>query len=73
MIVGCGLDLIDIARFEGEVSRNGGGLLTEVLTDTERQGATALLQPARGQAAAFAAAEAWHKALDICYGRDLNE
>jgi holo-[acyl-carrier protein] synthase len=63
VIVGCGLDLIDIARFEGELSRHGDGLLTEVLSDVERQRAAALPRPACGHAAVFAAKEACFKAL----------
>lgn len=63
MIVGCGLDLIDIARFEEERSRHGDGLLTDVLTDVERQRAAALPRPACGHAIVFAAKEACLKAL----------
>jgi len=63
VVVGCGLDLIDIARFEREVSRHGDGLLTEVFTDIERQRAAALPRPACGHAGAFAVKEACLKAL----------
>ncbi len=63
MILGSGLDVIDIARFERELSRHGDGLLTAVLTGPERQRAAALRRPASGAAVGFAVKEACLKAL----------
>ncbi len=62
-MVGCGLDLVDIARFERELSRHGEGLLLAVLTVSERTRAAALPRPASGAAVVFAAKEACLKAL----------
>lgn len=63
MIVGSGVDLIEFARVEREMSRHGPGLLDEVLTPLERAAADASPSPIHAYAAAFVAKEASFKAL----------
>ena len=56
MIVGIGVDVVDLARFERSVARTP-RLLTRLFTDAERE------RPVRSLAARFAAKEALIKAL----------
>jgi len=63
MIVGIGLDLIEIARFDGELSRGGNDLVEEVLLPAEVAYCRSLHSPSASYAARFAAKEAFFKAL----------
>jgi len=63
MILGCGIDLIEVARFERERVRRGGDSFDEVLTPSEMGRSQSLRRPVRGYAAGFAAKEACFKAL----------
>jgi holo-[acyl-carrier protein] synthase len=71
MIVGIGLDLIEIARFEEEISRRGDGLIEEVLLPEEIAYCRSLHVPSASYAARFAAKEAFLKALGRGLGRGL--
>lgn len=61
MIVGTGIDVVDIARFAETLERTP-GLLTRLFTETERD------LPMRSLAARFAAKEALAKALGAPVG-----
>ena len=63
MILGCGVDLMEVARFEREVARRGDGLADELFSDSERAWCRRRRRPAEGYAVAYAAKEALFKAL----------
>jgi holo-[acyl-carrier protein] synthase len=63
MILGCGVDLIEAARFERELSLRGTDLLDELFNPAELERCRARRRPAEGYAMGFAAKEAWFKAL----------
>ena len=63
MILGSGIDLIEVSRFEREASRRGTGLFEEAFTGAERAQWGTLTHPARGFAMGWAAKEACWKAL----------
>lgn len=63
MILGCGIDLVEVARFERERARRGGDSFDDVLTRSELARSQALRRPVMGYAAGFAAKEACFKAL----------
>jgi holo-[acyl-carrier protein] synthase len=63
VILGCGLDLMGIARFEREVARRGGGLIEELFSAAELAWCRRRRRPAEGYAMAYAAKEALFKAL----------
>jgi holo-[acyl-carrier protein] synthase len=63
MILGCGIDLVEVARIDRELVRRAGEDLDDVLTPTEMTRSQALRRPAIGYAAGFAAKEACFKAL----------
>jgi len=63
MILGAGVDLVGLGRFDRAVSRSGEGLLDEFLTPREREWCNRALQPSRRGAVCFAAKEAFYKAL----------
>lgn len=63
MIVGLGLDLVEIARVERMLARHGEHLLRRLFTDAEAAYARRRQQPARHLAARLAAKEAAFKAL----------
>lgn len=68
MIVGLGVDLVDIPRVERMVARFGGRVLSRLFTDGERRYATERSLPAASLAVRIAAKEATYKALS---GNDL--
>ena len=63
MILGCGLDLMDVGRFEREVARRGGSLLGELFSPAELALCRSRRRPAEGYAMGYAAKEALFKAL----------
>ncbi|MBD3867200.1 MAG: holo-ACP synthase [Acidobacteria bacterium] len=63
MIVGIGIDLVEVARIRREVERHGDGVLLEVLTPGELDYCRSLARPYPSLAARFAAKEALFKAL----------
>ena len=63
MILGCGIDLVEVARFERECVRRDGDGFDDVLTPSEMSRSQALRRPVRGYAAGFAVKEACFKAL----------
>jgi holo-[acyl-carrier protein] synthase len=68
MIVGLGVDLVDIARVRRLIESRGGRAMARLFTDGERAYATYRVDPARHLAARIAAKEAAFKALS---GNDL--
>ena len=63
MILGCGVDLMDVARFEQEVARRGDCLIDELFSATERAWCRRRRRAAEGYAMTYAAKEALFKAL----------
>ena len=63
MILGCGVDLIEVGRFEREISRRGTGLVEEVFAASELPWCRRRRRPAEGYAMGYAAKEALFKAL----------
>jgi holo-[acyl-carrier protein] synthase len=63
MIVGIGLDLVDIARVAQLVADKGERAMTRLFTEGEAAYAAKRAEPARHLAARFAAKEAAYKAL----------
>ena len=63
MILGCGIDLMEIARFERELARRGGGLVEELFGPPELAWCRRRRRACEGYAMAFAAKEALFKAL----------
>ena len=63
MIVGVGIDLVDIARIARLIEDKGERAMTRLFSDGEAAYATKRAEPARHLAARFAAKEATYKAL----------
>ena len=63
MIVGSGVDLMHVGRFEREVSRRGDALIEELFSAGERAWCRRRRRPAEGHAMLYAAKEALFKAL----------
>lgn len=63
MILGCGIDLMDVGRFEREVASRGGDLLDELFSRAELARCREQRRPAEGYAMRYAAKEACFKAL----------
>jgi holo-[acyl-carrier protein] synthase len=63
VIVGLGMDLVDIARIERLIAEQGERAVRRLFTDGEAEYARRRAQPARHFAARFAAKEAAYKAL----------
>jgi holo-[acyl-carrier protein] synthase len=63
MILGVGVDLVDVARFGRAVSRHGAGFVDRILNPAEIATCAAARRPHEHQAARFAAREAVLKAL----------
>ena len=63
MILGVGLDLVEVARFERDVTRHGGAFLEELFSPGEIAYCQGMRRPYPFYAARFAAREALVKAL----------
>lgn len=63
MIIGLGIDVIQIARFRKETARSGDDFLVQILSPTELAYGATMHHPAPHHAARFAAKEALFKAL----------
>ena len=63
MIVGIGVDLVEVERIRREVERNGEQVLQEVLTPDELEYCRSMARPYPSLAVRFAAKEALLKAL----------
>jgi holo-[acyl-carrier protein] synthase len=63
VILGCGLDLMAVGRFEREMARRGGGLIGELFSAGELAWCRRRRRACEGYAMAYAAKEALFKAL----------
>lgn len=72
MIVGSGIDLVEIARIHDSVERFGHRFLNRIFTDTEQAYCLRRRKPAESLAARFAAKEAGAKALGTGISRGVN-
>ncbi|MCZ7626892.1 MAG: holo-ACP synthase [Candidatus Methylomirabilis sp.] len=69
MVIGIGIDLVQIDRFERAVARYGARLLDRLFTPSERAHIRRYRSPGRHLAVRFAAKEAAFKALRTGWGR----
>jgi len=65
MIVGIGIDLVEIARMERAIARHPERLIQHVFTETEQRECENRYRPAMHYAARFAAKEAFLKAVGL--------
>jgi len=65
MIVGIGIDLVEISRLERAMARHPDRLVQRVFTETEQRECTNRHRPAMHYAARFAAKEAFLKAVGL--------
>jgi len=65
MIVGIGIDLVEIARMERAIARHPQRLIQRVFTETEQRECQSRHRPAMHYAARFAAKEAFLKAVGL--------
>ena len=72
MIVGTGIDLVEIARIQQSVERFGQRFLNRVYTETEQAYCLRKRKAAESLAARFAAKEAGAKALGTGISRGVN-
>jgi holo-[acyl-carrier protein] synthase len=63
MVLGVGVDLVDVARFERAATRHGEGFVDRILTPEEIADCARTRRPFEQQAVRFAAREALVKAL----------
>jgi holo-[acyl-carrier protein] synthase len=63
VILGCGVDLMEVARFEREVARRGDGLTQELFSASELGWCRRRRRAVEGYAMVYAAKEALFKAL----------
>jgi len=68
MIVGVGIDVLEVSRLERELRRDGPGFVEQVFCSGETAYCEAKRRPARHYAARFAAKEAVFKALALQFG-----
>lgn len=72
MIVGIGIDLVDIARIERVLARHQGRAHERLFTPGEMAYCDAASRPAESYAARFAAKEAFFKAVRMGWGQGVN-
>ncbi len=72
MILGLGIDLVEVARIEASVERFGSRFLERIFTGAERRYCAAKRFPAQHLAARFAAKEAGAKALGTGISRGVG-
>lgn len=68
MIIGTGIDIIEVRRLERLLERHGERALRRIFTESERAYCLGLSRPAPSLAARFAAKEALYKALGTGIG-----
>ena len=68
MIVGIGVDLVEVARIKGIIERRGERFLQKIFTNTERRYCQSKRFPEQHFAARFAVKEAFGKALGLGTG-----
>lgn len=68
MILGIGLDMVTVSRFERMIARYGDRLLNRLFSEQERRYCSRYAHPAQHYAARFAAKEAMLKALGVPKG-----
>lgn len=71
-VLGVGFDLVDVARIEQAVERQGENFIRRVFTEQERQYCGRMKRPGPHWAARFAAKEAVAKALGTGIGGDFG-
>lgn len=71
MVIGIGMDVVQIGRFEQAVSRHGERLLNRLFTAAEQEQFRRHSSPWRHLAARFAAKEAAFKAIRTGWGRGV--
>lgn len=71
MVIGIGIDAIQVGRFERAVARHGRRLLDRLFTAAELGGVQSRRSPGRHLAARFAAKEAAMKALGTGWGQGV--
>lgn len=71
MVIGIGIDLVRIGRFEQAMARHGGRFLDRLFTTAERERFRRHPFPGRHLAARFAAKEAAFKALGTGWGQGV--
>jgi holo-[acyl-carrier protein] synthase len=72
MIVGTGIDIVEVARVEASISRFGDRFLTRIFTAEERRYCDSRAHPAEHYAARFAAKEAGMKAIGTGWSRGVR-
>lgn len=71
-LLGLGCDLVEIARIEGVLARQGERFLARVFTDEERAYCSGMAHPPKHYAARFAAKEAVSKCFTTGIGAELG-
>lgn len=71
-VIGLGIDLVDVARFEEVLNRQGERFLARVFTEEERRYCGSKQSPAAFYAARFAAKEAVSKAFGTGIGAEIG-
>ena len=71
MVIGIGIDLVRIGRFEQAIARYGGRFLNRLFTTAERERFRRHPSPGRHLAARFAAKQAAFKALRTGWGQGV--
>jgi holo-[acyl-carrier protein] synthase len=71
-VIGLGADLVEVARIEGVLARQGERFLARVFTDEEREYCGRMKFPHKHYAARFAAKEAVSKAFTTGIGAELG-
>jgi holo-[acyl-carrier protein] synthase len=72
MILGTGIDIVEVARIEAAISRFGDRLLARIFTPEERRYCASRANPAEHYAARFAAKEAGLKAIGTGWSQGVG-